>query len=424
MRKLSINSNKSGFLEDGKTFFWLADTIWSAFTNVREDEWSFYLKKRRQQGFNVLQIDALPQWDRCRSDIGIYPFETKDGVNFDFSKINEEYFEHAAKYCRIAAENGFHPAVVVLWSNFVPGTWASKIYPAGIMPKEFIRPYVERLCKALEGVEPIFIISGDTDFDTEETIEYYDEALKVVEEMAPDKLKGMHIKRGYDVIPDRFVDRIDFYLYQSGHNVNGQDMAWKLAETFRTKYPKKPVINGEPCYEQMGFSRNIYGRFDERDCRNAAWTSILAGASAGITYGAHGIWNWMKPDMPKNPVLGEGFDSALPIYEALNFPGAWDFGMLKEELEKLDAGEITPAQELIDKDTDRIRAGKTQKGDILIYVPNTTKLKLRTALPDTSRVKAYDLAERRTAHLSFEVSGNETTIEMPVFTKDMLYVIK
>ena len=65
----------------------------------------------------------------------------------------------------------------------------------------------------------------------------------------------MHIKRGYDVIPEQFLDRIDFYMFQSGHNAKGQEMAYLLPESFRKKYPKKPMINAEPCYEQMGFSR-------------------------------------------------------------------------------------------------------------------------------------------------------------------------
>ena len=48
---------------NGKPFFWLADTCWSAFTNISDDDWQEYLDLRARQGFNVLQINALPQWD-------------------------------------------------------------------------------------------------------------------------------------------------------------------------------------------------------------------------------------------------------------------------------------------------------------------------------------------------------------------------
>ncbi|MBC8932636.1 DUF4038 domain-containing protein, partial [Escherichia coli] len=56
--------------------------------------------------------------------------------------------------------------------------------------------------------------------------------------------------------------------------------------------PIKPVINSEPCYELMGYSRQKYGRFSREDVRKAAWQSVLSGAIAGISYGAHGIWSW------------------------------------------------------------------------------------------------------------------------------------
>ena len=74
MGKLKIDSSQSNFLLDGTRFFYLADTVWSAFTNITLEEWDYYLKKRHEQGFNVLQINTMPQWDRCMSDTGLYPF--------------------------------------------------------------------------------------------------------------------------------------------------------------------------------------------------------------------------------------------------------------------------------------------------------------------------------------------------------------
>ena len=79
MGKLEIDNNKRNFLLDGRPFFYLADTIWSAFTNITLEEWEYYLRRRREQGFTVLQINTLPQWDRCMSDTGLYPFATENG---------------------------------------------------------------------------------------------------------------------------------------------------------------------------------------------------------------------------------------------------------------------------------------------------------------------------------------------------------
>ena len=36
---LTIAENKKHLLKDGKPFFYLADTCWSAFTNITDEEW-------------------------------------------------------------------------------------------------------------------------------------------------------------------------------------------------------------------------------------------------------------------------------------------------------------------------------------------------------------------------------------------------
>lgn len=113
------------------------------------------------------------------------------------------------------------------------------------------------------------------------------------------------------------------------------------------------MVNSEPCYEQMGASRNVYWRFTAQDCRASVWSSILAGASAGVTYGAHGVWNW-QTSRSQGSVLGEGFDMPFRWQECLQFAGVWDFGAIEHVLAGLgataadDALAVVPAQELLD----------------------------------------------------------------------------
>ncbi len=57
MNRVTVSEDKSTFCRDKNPFFYLADTIWSAFTNITGDEWIYYLKRRKEQGFNVLQIN-------------------------------------------------------------------------------------------------------------------------------------------------------------------------------------------------------------------------------------------------------------------------------------------------------------------------------------------------------------------------------
>ena len=50
MSRVTVSEDKSTFCRDKKPFFYLADTIWSAFTNITEDEWIYYLKRRQRAG--------------------------------------------------------------------------------------------------------------------------------------------------------------------------------------------------------------------------------------------------------------------------------------------------------------------------------------------------------------------------------------
>lgn len=423
MGRLEVNQNKSSFLLDGRPFFYLGDTIWSAFTNVTMEEWEYYLQKRKEQGFTVLQINTLPQWDRCMSDTGLYPFATEDGQKFDFTKWDDRYYENAREMCRMAVEKGFQLALVVLWLNYVPGTWGSRILDVNVMPEGFVQEYTERVVAEFDEFHPIYIISGDTDFDTPEAVSYYRTALNTVCEKSPDSLKTMHIRRAYDKIPEEFLDKLDFYMFQSGHNRDGQDMAYILPERLLEKYPKKPLINAEPCYEQMGYSRQIYGRFQAEDMRKAAWSSILAGACAGVTYGAHGIWNWQKINKTVNPVLGEGFDTSFSWQDAIQLPGAWDFGWISQLLLKMQIQEIISSNHLLGNKTSDIRVGRTPDGRYLIYLPHSTKVVLGEELEGYT-VRAIDLEMKRVAVVGYSVEAGKTIVEMHPFGGDALLILE
>ena len=75
---------------------------------------------------NVLQVNTLPQWDRCLPDLGIWPYASEDGVHFDWSAPNQEYWDRARRMCQAAVEHGIRPALVLMWCNYVPGTWGAK----------------------------------------------------------------------------------------------------------------------------------------------------------------------------------------------------------------------------------------------------------------------------------------------------------
>ncbi|AJH02030.1 beta-glucosidase [Clostridium beijerinckii] len=425
MSRIVVEKNSRIFKKDGKHFFYLADTCWSAFTNITLEEWEYYLNLRKYQGFNVIQINILSQWDASETDLNFYPLPYKGEKSkvFEFREFNEEYFERARHMCKMAKEKGFELALVVLWCNYVPNTWASKMFGSNIMPYDFIEKYIKKIHETFSDLEPFYIISGDTDFDGEDTKEYYLKASKELRNLAPNLLQTLHIKGRLDIIPDELIDRIDFYFYQSGHNAGNPAMPYLLAESFYKKYPIKPIINSEPCYEQMGYSRKMYGRFYQFDVRRAAWMSLLSGACAGVTYGAHGIYSWHKIGKVFAPGLGEGFDRPNPWNDAIKYPGAWDYGYIRYLLDLYGIDELVPVNK-IKNPTNDIRMACTKDEDkILIYVPINTNIKIDIELIHYD-IKIIDLVNKNVCIPNVEIKNGETTIYMHNFEQDVLIVIR
>ena len=411
--------------KDGRPFFWLADTIWSAFTNPTDDEWIEYLDQRAAQGFNVLQINALPQWDRCVAIEDRYPFFTSDhGRTFDFTRPVQEYWDHARWQLAEAVKRGFVPAVVVMWCNYVPNTWASNMISDNIIPDELVAPVVEKIVESFKEFDPIWVISGDTGFETEEPLERFSMVADIVERLTPDSLTCYHIKGRYDGLPESLAERADLYLYQSGHNLSAQDGAYTLARSFAGRPVTRPIINSEPCYEQMGYSHMVYGRFRRAEVRHALWLSLLGGASAGVTYGAHGIWNWQDDAARGKYGLGEGFLKAMPHEVALRFPGADDYGFARRLVERLGLFELDPAQDLLANYEDDVYAARTADGStVVVYVPTSVTLKLRGNLTG-AHLACYDLLERTTVPVecAYDAEADVTVVRQPAIMEDALLV--
>lgn len=415
---IRVAGNERCFEQNGKPFFYLADTIWSAFTNISFEEWEYYLRQRRFQGFNVLQINTLPQWDRSEAEEKRLPYHLDNGDII----WHEDYFERAQKMCQMAVDKGFELALVLLWCNYVPDTWASRMQDKDILAFELLDPLVQKLYETFDAFQPIYIISGDTDFDTEQSIAYYDKVLTRIKELSPDTLKTLHIKGRLDEIPQKLADQIDFYMYQSGHNVQDPSMPYFLAQQFYNKYPAKPILNSEPCYEQMGYSRRMYGRFSRRDVRRAAWMSVLSGACGGITYGAHGVWSWHKTGKAFASLLGEGFDAPMPWEDAIKLPGAWDYGYLKYIFATYRLDHMIPVMDLCENNTDDIRvAGSEDQQNILIYVPSNTTIRLNKDLSEYEIVM-IDLCNKNILYPEVSLKEGKTLIQMHNLEEDVLII--
>ena len=335
MARLRIAEDGRHFICGGAPFFWVGDTLWSAFTNPTAEEWREYLEHRRAQGFNVIQINTLPQWDRCLPDQGITPYPLRPDGSMDYAMpVNEAYFDRAREFCAMARDVGFQLALVAVWGNLVPDTWLNHIFPAHVWPLEAVEAHVRRCVAAFSEFEPVWIVSGDSEMDSPETVRYFVRTAEILKELDPEGLRTAHLKGEYFVLPEALDGLLDFYVYQSGHSIDQANCLESLPRDILARYPGKPLLNAEPCYESMpkflpDWTMPQTEFFSEEEVLDACRRSILAGADAGITYGANGLWNWKRPeDGPGNRLVR--LDTPCPLWrDALRFPGAGKIAALQ-----------------------------------------------------------------------------------------------
>ncbi len=422
MEHLKISDSKDCFTLNGREFFYLADTVWSAFTNPSREEWEEYLDYRRLQNFNVLQINILPQWDRSGWDLPleIAPFAVKQDGTYDFYSPKEEYFAKAQKMLDMAVERDFRIALVVLWCDFVKGTWASDLMPEHMMPLDAVEPYVRYVLEKFSRYDPVYLVSGDTDFPSEETNRYYRIALETIKRLCPGAITTMHPAGKLAELPGEFENSrdLDFYMYQSAHFAEDQHMPREMAEVFCQKAVRRPVLNGEPCYEGHGYGRR-YGRFNAFDIRKATWQSLLSGAKAGIAYGAHGVWSWHRKGMN---FANEAFSSKPYEWrEALRFRGAWDVSFAKYIFETYRLFDLIPG-DIVRNDTKEIRfAMSADAGKFAMYAPYQADIAVNMDLSGYD-LTLVNLEDRIFARPAADCEPGGSILRMKEFNSDVLVI--
>ncbi len=416
MTGLEISSTNDYLVKDGRPFFYLADTAWMAFSNLPLSDWPRYLAYRKLQGFTALQISILPiTHDTSMSPENIDPFLTDAKGNWDFSAYNESYFDKADAMVAMAVQQGFVPVLGVLWCSYVPETRCSENSPvASVMPFEAVKPFATYVAERFKQYDPVFFISGDTRFESAEEEPYYMAALEAVKAVCPNALTTMHLHPKGD-LPRYFMDAVDFYMYQSGHNARGQDQPYVLAEKF-FKYPvKHPVVNSEPCYEGHGRGGEKT-RFNAFDIRKATWQSLLSGAKMGITYGAHGVWSFHRHGMNflNKKRSFEPYDWDV----ALEFDGGWDVSFARWIFEMYQLYDLNPANIVLNNAPEIRVATNADTSKIAIYSPYSFDIELAIDISDF-HIVALDLNSRRV--IMPEVSrGSKSIVRMHRYNADVL----
>ena len=426
MSRLKLSENKTHFELDSKPFFLLSDTEWAAFQKLEPEDFREFVIRRARQGFNAIQFIVLPcTHDNSPGEKDMHPFHFKDG-KYDFYNINDAYFDRAEKMLSIMKEYGLIPFLHLFWVNYIPETWGEKSSPDTVMPYECLEPIAEYIINRFKKYEPIYSVSGDTYFETELVVKYYKTILDVLYRLDPEGLTTLHI--GPDAIPPEELcahPQYHFYAYQSGHNNNladpsiGQENMLRFSKMFLENPHKKPVMNTEPCYEGLSFAFE-YGRFGAFHVRKAIWQSLLTGATLGVSYGAHGVWQMHRHGEKYNNAVFAGMPYSR--FDALHFEGAWDAGYSKWLFENYNMTDIVPYTGSYKARSQKLCCA-AKEGLRVAYLPYNDDFTFCEDLSDYD-IKVVCLENKRIIIPEVKIENGETIITKSICNEDILIIAK
>jgi len=310
---LRVSDDKRHFEHhDGTPFLWLGDTWWKCL--CKRMTWEGFQEltaDRAAKGFSVIQIVCGPYPDedhfqKTWKNEGGFPY-----LKEDFSEVNPEYFDYADRRIFHLVEAGLVPAVVGSWGRGDCDGMAL----AGV---DGMKRHWRHLVARYGALPTIWIVGGESEGPL------WTETARYVREVdLHDRPTTVHpFKSGRDSVTDESA--INFDMLQTGHG------GWPVARTVVPKLkaaedrePPMPVVIGEHSYEQ-----HMQTGFADVQ-RHVFWASALGG-SAGLTYGAAGVWH---AGVEGDPGLAKVYDRTT-WREGMNFAGSTQLGIGKALLEQ------------------------------------------------------------------------------------------
>jgi len=367
---------------DGTPFFWTACTAWNGALRSTDEEWKIYLEDRVKNSYNVIQL-VTTQWRGCEADIrGQKAFEGSGR-----KKINPEFFQRLDRKIDRINEHGLVAAPVLLWA--LPFSEGRELSPGYYLPEGEAILLARYMVARYGGNHAIWILGGDGRYVEEFEQRWKNIGRGVFAEEHPG-LVSLH-PHGRSWIGRAYAgeDWLDIVGYQSSHSNGPQTVNWinngPPAKDW-DKLPARPIINMEPNYEESGF------KITAQDVRNASYWSILATPSAGITYGANGIWPWLREGekiLNHSNLLKEKEDGSYyhPWHESIKLPGSVQIGYLAKFFKSFEWWRLRPAPEiLVHQPGDEtfnhfISVAETDNHDLIIaYLPVKSTITLYNPL--------------------------------------------
>ena len=311
--RLKVSDNKRFLVTaDGHPFFWLGDTAWELFHRLNREDAERYLQHRAKHRFTVIQAVALAEFDGLTVP---NPYGEVPLADNDPARPNDAYFQHVDWVVRRANALGLYVGFLPTWGDKWNKKW-------GVGPEIFTpanaEKYGEWLGRRYRDAGVIWILGGDRPIES-------DAHLEIIRAMARGLRAGdggahlmtYHPSGGQSSSMWLHAeDWLDFNMRQNGHGTDYTGR-YELTRADYDRTPVKPVLDGEPVYEDhpVSFDAKKLGHSVGSDVRRALYWDLFSGAF-GHTYGHHSVWQMLAPG--RKPIN----NPLLPWTAAIDQPGA------------------------------------------------------------------------------------------------------
>lgn len=339
--QFSVSENQRYILRAGKPFFYLADTGWELFHRLDREQAAYYLKRRAEQGFTVIQAVVLAEFDGLHvpNAYGDLPL-----FNDNPATPNEAYFRHVDYIIDKAAELNMVIALLPSWGDKVwRAQWGKGPEIFTVDNAMAYGKWIGDRYKNKNNI--IWVVGGDRIPQNETHVEIWRSMARGIVAGAGGVTKPLI---SFHPQPNELGsaewyhndDWLSFNMFQNGHCRNTA-VYDKIQRVYNMK-PVKPVMDAEPIYEDhpVCFNARDLGTSNAYDTRMYAYLDVFAGAH-GHTYGCHDIWQFYSPN--REAVNGPHFY----WQEAMELPGANQMGHLRKLIESRPYLDRVPDQSLV-----------------------------------------------------------------------------
>jgi hypothetical protein len=276
---IKVSSNGRHFVDrNGRPLFWQGDTEWELFHLFSAADANALLQKRRDQGFNVIQVMVMgvyPEWGVMK---GMKPWKDAQAwLNNNPLTPNEDYFKRVDAIIAMAAE---HDMVIVI------GVYHSLDQDHGRINVQNAKPWAQWLAQRYKDAKNIvWSMYPHAVASSEPVIRATVEGL--IEGDGGAHLITMH--------PDPSPKSSSFMHTESWLSFNtlqtwSTDLTnYDMVRADYARNPAKPAVDGEARYEEEDGTTPL-------EVRRAGYWACIAGGF--YSYGHRD--NWMSPQTWRN----------------------------------------------------------------------------------------------------------------------------